>query len=227
MVLSMLSTGSGTKRILSWSCLVVAVIAIHNALVGVGLGELPTVVVNLVLVGVVVAAGRRRGLRAHELGFQVTGRGLAIAGGATVVAAAVVAVANAVGALSNATVGELTRGQAWFRLLVGIPIGTAVCEEVIFRGAFLAGFDRCTTRRRSVLITSAAFGLWHVAAEAARTGSLGIAVLPGVVATAAASALVLCPLRRWSGDLLAPIAVHAVVNAGVFAVVAMETGVLG
>jgi membrane protease YdiL (CAAX protease family) len=114
---------------------------------------------------VVLAAGRRRGLEARELGFHMTRRGLAITAGAAGVAAALVGVADTAGALSDASVGQLTPGEAWFRLLIGIPIGTAVCEEVIFRG------------------------------------------------------VVLCPLRRWSGDLAAPVAVHAVVNAGVFAAV--------
>jgi membrane protease YdiL (CAAX protease family) len=44
-------------------------------------------------------------------------------------------------------------------------------------------------------------------------------VVPGVIATTAVSALVLCPLRRRTGDLAAPVAVHAVTNVSVFIVV--------
>jgi membrane protease YdiL (CAAX protease family) len=107
----------------------------------------------------------------------------------------------------------------WFRVLVGIPLGTALAEEIVFRGVLLAAFDRLTTSRRAVVATSLLFGLWHVGAEVARTGAMSVGIVPGGLATTAASAVVLCPLRRWTGDLAAPVAVHTVINAGVLVAV--------
>lgn len=115
------------------------------------------------------------------------------------------------------------------RLLVVIPIGTAVFEELAFRGVLLASWRRVTGTVPAVLVTSAAFGLWHVVPELHRLAATGqapgdllaaaVAVAPGVAATASASAVVLCPLRIRTGSLAAPILVHAAVNDTVLLVV--------
>jgi uncharacterized protein len=115
----------------------------------------------------------------------------------------------------------MSRADFWFRVLIGIPIGTAMFEELIFRGVLLASWDRLVKPVWSTVVVSVAFGLWHLGAEAERLGvssvwSLSWAVLPGILATGLASAFVLCPLRRRTGDLAAPVVVHAAINVCVF-----------
>ena len=53
-------------------------------------------------------------------------------------------------------------GEALFRGLVEIPIGTAVYEEVVFRGVILGLALRRLPPLPATLVTSALFGLWHV-----------------------------------------------------------------
>ena len=198
---------------------------LHSVLVTAGIGEEATVMVNLVFAFVVLSVASFAGLDQRDIGLVTSREGWLLAAATGGTTAVLVVVAAALGLVpSDAAVAALPTPAVWFRVLVAIPIGTAVCEEIIFRGALLATLDRLTTTRWSTVITSALFGLWHVAAEASRTGALGLGVLPGVLATAAVSAFVLIPLRRRSGDLAAPIAVHAVANVGVFAAVLLASG---
>jgi membrane protease YdiL (CAAX protease family) len=200
------------------------VVGAHNGLVGAGLGEAGMLALNVWFAAGLVLAARRAGLGAPALGLRISGRGL--------IAASVIAAAGALVVLAAAltravppdpAVAGLTAAERWFRALVAIPIGTAICEEVMFRGVLLAAAARCGRPRTATIVASALFGLWHVAAESVRTGAFGVPVLPGILATSAASALVLCPLRRRTGDLAAPVALHAVTNLGVFTLVALAT----
>ena len=196
---------------------VVMILLVHSVLVRTGISEEGTVMVNLVFAFVLLAAVSFAGLDRRDVGLVGSPRGWRIAAVAGASTALLVIGADLCGLIpTDASIAALPAPAVWFRVLVAIPIGTAVCEEIIFRGVLLATLDRLTTRARSTIITSALFGLWHIAAEAARTGALGPNVIPGVLATAAVSAFVLVPLRRRSGDLAAPIAVHAVANVGVF-----------
>jgi membrane protease YdiL (CAAX protease family) len=40
----------------------------------------------------------------------------------------------------------------WFRVLVAIPVGTALCEELIFRGIVPATVDRLTRATVATLV---------------------------------------------------------------------------
>lgn len=57
---------------------------------------------------------------------------------------------------------DVSAGEALFRGLVEIPLGTAVYEEVVFRGVVLGLALRRLPPLPAVLLTSALFGLWHV-----------------------------------------------------------------
>lgn len=198
------------------------VLILHSALVLAGIGEVGTLAVNVAFAVVMVALASSSGIDRAELGLVFRARGARFALGAGAVTATVVLAAAGLDVIpTDASVAALSNADLLFRVLIAIPVGTPVCEEVLFRGVLLATFDRLTNRWWPTIATSALFGLWHVAAEAARTGGISWAVLPGAVATAAVSALVLCPLRQWSRDLAAPIAVHAVANVGVLLAVAV------
>jgi membrane protease YdiL (CAAX protease family) len=148
-----------------------------------------------------------------------------------VAAAAVVAAAYALGwllpplraALPQAS-SDLQGGTLATVLLV-IPLGTVLPEELAFRGLLLALLERHLGTRAAVLWSSGLFGLWHVlpslgggAANAAiadvvgGTGAgLGIRVVATVCFTALAG-VALCWLRLRSGSLLAPFLAHWTVN---------------
>ncbi|MFF6881236.1 CPBP family intramembrane glutamic endopeptidase [Streptomyces sp. NPDC012474] len=118
----------------------------------------------------------------------------------------------------------LTLGQLLWRVLVRVPVGTVLLEEVAFRGVLWAMVRRRRGTGWATAVSSVLFGLWHVlpsrglsranpAAAVLATGPAGNAlpVAAAVVATTAAG-IVLCELRRRSGSLLAPAALHWAVN---------------
>lgn len=126
----------------------------------------------------------------------------------------------------------LRGGALAFYVLVRIPLGTAVVEEVVFRGVLFAAWrDAGTPTFVAALWASAAFGLWHVAPtiigvrindpDAARV-KVAAAVLAAVVLTTIAG-LGLTWLRLESGGLVAPILLHAGINS-VGALAAVKAG---
>ncbi|WP_367325686.1 lysostaphin resistance A-like protein [Streptomyces sp. HUAS ZL42] len=125
----------------------------------------------------------------------------------------------------------LSVGQLLWRVLVRVPFGTVLLEETAFRGVLWAMIRRRRGTVWATAVSSMLFGLWHLlpsrglnrsntAVEAAfGRGSAGAAatVAVAVAATVAAGA-VLCELRRRSGSLLAPAALHWAVNGLGYAV---------
>ncbi|HEX2240521.1 MAG TPA: CPBP family intramembrane glutamic endopeptidase [Actinomycetota bacterium] len=118
---------------------------------------------------------------------------------------------------------EGRRGQALvYYTLIRIPLGTAVAEELIFRGALIAAWHAAgASQQAAAILASAAFGLWHIAPTVmgirmndpdAGTAKLRIGVLGGVLFTTAAG-LALSWLRTSSGGLIVPIIVHAGLNS--------------
>jgi membrane protease YdiL (CAAX protease family) len=111
-----------------------------------------------------------------------------------------------------------------FHTLVRIPLGTALFEEVAFRGVLPALGRRVLTPLRANLLAATLFGLWHLLPTASvATGNAGVAGIPdeivlagGVVGTAAAG-LGFSWLRDRRG-LAAPVLLHATVNSAAFAV---------
>ena len=106
-----------------------------------------------------------------------------------------------------------------------IPLQTVIPEELAFRGVLHGALNRAWGFRGVAVAGSLLFGLWHVATSLGLTSSnVGFTRLFGggvvgmlagvvlaVVATAAAG-FVFSWLRRRSGSLLAPIALHWSLN---------------
>ncbi|MEU2284958.1 CPBP family intramembrane glutamic endopeptidase [Streptomyces sp. NPDC013178] len=119
----------------------------------------------------------------------------------------------------------LTLGQMLWRVLVRVPIGTVLLEETAFRGVLWAMIRRRRGTAWATAASSVLFGLWHLLPSRGLnrsnsavgtvfgSGSAGVAttVTAAVVAMVAAGA-VLCELRRRSGSLLTPAAVHWAIN---------------
>jgi membrane protease YdiL (CAAX protease family) len=117
-------------------------------------------------------------------------------------------------------------GQAAYEALVRIPLGTALPEEVIFRGALLAVLSRYHSQGVATAIDSLLFGLWHVApalkhTRDTRAGELRnkAGQVAGSVAVTAAAGFLLAWLRIRSGSIVAPWLAHSAANVTGYAAV--------
>ena len=158
--------------------------------------------------------------------------GLAAAGVAVLLAGTVALLPASRHYLADATAAGMGTGRVLYESLVRIPLGTAVVEEVIFRGAIYGLLSRVWKVPAAALIASVLFGLWHVlptlstlstvrgAGVLAGTTAGAVSVLVTVAATTGAG-LIFVWLRERSGSLLAPILAHAGLNASAFAFGAM------
>lgn len=112
--------------------------------------------------------------------------------------------------------GPLLAWQALWR----IPVGTALFEEVVFRGALLGLLLQVTSPTRAVVASSVVFGLWHVAPtivtlrinDVAVVSAAGVGTIAGAVAVTTAAGVLFCLLRLGSGSLLAPVLAHWATN---------------
>jgi membrane protease YdiL (CAAX protease family) len=184
------------------------------------------VAANLGAAGVAVAVARAVGITYDELGLarRSMSRGLRTGGrGAALVAAAVGAAAA--WPRTRATLASTPTEPATdlaFDVLVRIPLETALAEEVLFRGVSYALARHHGSHRYATAVTAVTFGLWHVGPAQTRSArhrdpSAAPTTVPhGVAVDVAVTALTnvaLVELRRRSGSVLAPIVVHATVNA--------------
>ena len=119
---------------------------------------------------------------------------------------------------------QISGGRLLYELGVSIVLLTAIPEEFAFRGVLLGSALRLWGPWRASLITSALFGLWHIAptlhtmsdnrefaGAAAHTGGQVLLVL-GSVAVTFVAGLVFCWLRLRSRSLIAPVMAHVATN---------------
>src|ERR1700742_1605201 len=179
--------------------------------------------------GVVTVPVGADGLGGAELGLgrEHWRSGAAYAIGAVVLVVAVIAI----GALLPWTRPMFmnhryaTISGALIASMLIIPLQTVIPEELAFRGVLHGALNRAWGFRGVAFAGSLLFGLWHIATSLGLTtsnvgftrllggGVVGMlaGVLLAVVATAAAG-FVFSWLRRRSGSLLAPIALHWSLN---------------
>src|SRR5215216_5447944 len=188
------------------------------------------VAIGLGLVACLVAIARGQGLTAADLGLarSTWPAGLRWGAAAAALVGTAYALAYVAGPVREALPdgeGGLGRAALW-TVLVVIPLGTVLPEELAFRGLLLALLGRRHGLLAGALLSSALFGLWHVAASlgggtanAAIVGVVGgdaVGTVARVVVTVGFTSLggvVLCWLRLRSGSLLAPVLAHWTVNA--------------
>jgi membrane protease YdiL (CAAX protease family) len=109
--------------------------------------------------------------------------------------------------------------------MVIIPLQTVIPEELAFRGVLHGALNRAWGFRGVAASGSLLFGLWHIATSLGLTssnvgftrilGGGGLGTVAGVVLAVGATAVagfVFTWLRRRSGSLLAPIALHWSLN---------------
>jgi membrane protease YdiL (CAAX protease family) len=119
----------------------------------------------------------------------------------------------------------VTISGALLASMIIIPLQTVIPEELVFRGVLHGALNRAWGFRGVALAGSLLFGLWHVATSLGLTSSNvgftrmlggGVAgtlagVMLAVLATGVAG-FVFSWLRRRSGSLIAPIALHWSLN---------------
>jgi uncharacterized protein len=199
-------------------------------LANLGLGDLLYVPRNLALAAGLLLLARRWGLTAEELGLARRHLGSGTRwGGATVgvvalVIAAGVALADVLGPVATLLADERAAlsgtALAW-AALVRIPLGTAVFEEVAFRGVLRAACRRVWSPVAATAWSSVTFGLWHVAPtvvalrlnDVAPGSPAGLGAIAGAVVTTTIAGVLFDQLRARSGSLLAPILAHWATNS--------------
>lgn len=207
---------------------VVAVLVLANLIAHFTTAWAAIATVPLAAVGL-VALVRSRGLDWAELGL---GRAHWKAGVGYALAAVVVVVAVVVvGALLPWTRPMFlnnryaTLSGALLASMIIIPLQTVIPEELAFRGVLHGALSRAWGFRGVAAAGSLLFGLWHIATSLGLTssnvgftrlfGGGAVGMLAGVtlaVAATAAAGFVFSWLRRRSGSLIAPIALHWSLN---------------
>jgi membrane protease YdiL (CAAX protease family) len=124
------------------------------------------VAVGLGLIACLVAIARAQGLTTADLGLARSGWPAGLRWGAT--AAALVGTAYALAYVTGPVQEALPDGEgglgrtALWTVLVVIPLGTVLPEELAFRGLLLALLGRRYGLLAASLLSSGLFGLWHV-----------------------------------------------------------------
>lgn len=203
--------------------LVLANLIAHFTTPWAAVGTVPAAAVGLVMLM------RCSGLGWADLGLGRehwrSGMGYAVA------AVAVVASVIAVGVLLPVTRPMFmnnryaTLSGALIASMVVIPLQTVIPEELAFRGVLHGALNRAWGFRGVAMAGSLLFGLWHVATSLGLTSSnVGftrlfgggfVGMLAGVTAAVlatGAAGFVFSWLRRRSGSLIAPIALHWSLN---------------
>jgi uncharacterized protein len=194
------------------------------------LGESFYVRRNLVLTVGLLLLARASGLSATELGLgrDHLGRGLrwGLASAVLVLLALVVGVAlqdriGLVALLLGDERAAQPEGGLVFQTTLRIPLGTALFEELAFRGVLLALTARLLSTWAAVVASSVVFGLWHVAPtmvalrvnDVAPSSVEGVVGIVGAVLVTLVAGIAFCWLRIRSRSLLAPILAHWATNS--------------
>ncbi|MFD7446551.1 CPBP family intramembrane glutamic endopeptidase [Streptomyces sp. NPDC059909] len=215
--------------------LAVAVLAATNVLVN-RLGPELYVPVCAAAAGALVGIARLAGLTWDELGLGGSSArrglrwGLVLAGAVIVVYLLALALPYTREAFQDERAAELTAGQLVYRVLARVPFGTVLLEEIAFRGVLWGMMRRRWGAAWATGVSSALFGLWHIqpsrgltrsnAAMEAVFGTGGTAVALSVTAAVVGTALAgvgFCELRRRSGSLIPPMALHCALNSAGYA----------
>lgn len=186
------------------------------------------VAVSLLTAVLALIAWSARATRADlGLGRADMGAGLRYGAGAFGIVLLVLVVAAAVPAANgflHDSRAQIGGGRLLYELGVSIVLLTAIPEEFAFRGVLLGSALRLWGPWRASLITSALFGLWHIAptlhtmsdnrAVSGLTASTGgqVLLVLGSIAVTFIAGLVFCWLRLRSRSLIAPVMAHVAAN---------------
>ena len=191
------------------------------------LGPLPVAVGVLTAALILIAWGT--GATAADLGLRRTDlpAGLRYGAAACGIVLLVLVVAAAIPATNgflHDSRAQISGGRLLYELGVPIVLLTAIPEEFAFRGVLLGAALRLWGPWRASLVTSALFGLWHIAptlhtmsdnhefAGAASSVAGQVLLVLGAVAVTFLAGLFFCWLRLRSRSLIAPVMAHVATN---------------
>lgn len=184
----------------------------------------------LVATGVLLAIARFDGLSWKELGLDRGSwqPGLIWSVGVFAAVALFYAIAASIPAARRGFNDKRAAEQGWRSVLynstIRIPFGTALLEETAFRGVLLAVVAQGWGWTAGVIVSSIAFGFWHVLPSLDFHANSGAADVLGKGFRAKATSVVLtvvgtgaagvgfCLLRGISGSLFPPMVLHASLN---------------
>jgi membrane protease YdiL (CAAX protease family) len=208
--------------------LALAVLAGHNLVQNHLLNEEGYVAGNLAVSAALIGLGRISGLNWDDMGLSPAAASDGLRLGAVVSAGAVVAAALGLvhprsrRYLLDERAAPADGGSVWRRALIRFPVGTALFEEVAFRGVIPALLRHRHRPNSADLLAAGAFSAWHLipTARALSGNPLGqgmrpgprLAAIVGGSVLAGAFGLFFTALRRRSGSLLAPWLTHASLN---------------
>ena len=122
--------------------------------------------------------------------------------------------------LKDPRVSALTLRQVVSRAFIRIPLGTALFEEMLFRGILFALLSRTGTGE-AVWASSLVFSLWHIvptlhlikASRLTENRALGALAFLGGLAATFAGGVFFALLRHYTDSVIGPIVAHAVINS--------------
>lgn len=202
--------------------LAVATLAVSNLVTNRWLPSRAYIPWNLTVATVLVALARAAGHSLEDIGLHPSrlGRGAKLGALSALLVgtgyAALLGSGRADRLLTDRRLAVLSaRGTLW-RLVVQIPLGTALAEEIAFRGV-LPLFLRHPRHPSwaSPVMTSALFGLWHLLparAEATANGGMSVRTMTVSALATALAGGILHRLRVSAGHIAAPIALHIATN---------------
>ena len=189
----------------------------------------PPVVSVALLTGALVLIAWSAGATLADLGLgrANAGAGLRYGAGAFGIVLLVLTVAAVIPATNgflHDSRAQISGGRLIYELGLSIVLLTAIPEEFAFRSVLLGSALRLWGPWRASLVTSALFGLWHIAPTlhtmsdnravsglAASVGGQVLLVL-GSIAVTFVAGLVFCWLRLRSRSLIAPVMAHIATN---------------
>jgi CAAX protease family protein len=191
------------------------------------LGPLPVAIGILTAALILIAWST--GATAADLGLRRTDlpAGLrygAAALGVVLLVLVVAAVIPATNGFLHDSRAQISGGRLLYELGVPIILLTAIPEEFAFRGVLLGSALRLWGPWRASLVTSALFGLWHIAptlgtmsdnhefAGAAASVAGQVLLVLGAIAVTFVAGLAFCWLRLRSQSLIAPVLAHVATN---------------
>jgi len=194
-------------------------------------GSLEFAVAGAVLVTISIAFARAIGLEAAAVGLgrvhfargAAVGAGLGLAGATAAVGVLRLVAPAIVGQqVDYAPLAQVTEVELARHVALLLPFGTVIPEEFAFRGVLLGGLMRRLRQRDALIVSGAAFALWHLGVAIATVDdttlgspspwfALAIVVALAVVLFGGSA---LAWLRLRTRSLATTIALHWVFNAG-------------